>query len=297
MVLNLIKKFLKKYLPYYSDLKKRNEYIKIASTLSNNKNSDGYEKQIYEFINTSPKVNISCDESREILKSLRFKSNELFFKNKSNAKFKVATNQEEKLIETFSTELLEDEIYRFVVDPIEFIPEVLDLVLTDSFKNTFSNIKPLKLANIHLRLSIPNNFEKHTTGFHRDYNSFNTLKIFIPLTEGNNEDFLEYFSSTILKSTKFLHYRPRHVPLNKLKNKYRNLRPDRVGKHDKFFPIVSTTSIHREIPSNTKKITLILTFLTHPDYGYYKPIFHSKKQNKNYQKIAEDNFLSLIEFR
>ena len=71
--------------------------------------------------------------------------------------------------------MLEDEIYRFVVDPIEFIPEVLDLVLTESFKNTFSNIKSLNWL-IFIRLSIPNNFEKHTTGFHRDYNSFNTLK-------------------------------------------------------------------------------------------------------------------------
>ncbi len=253
MVLNLIKEFLKNYFPYYSDFKKRNEYIEIASSLLQSKNINGFEKRIYDFISTSPKVNISCDESREILKTLRIKSNQLFLKNKSNAKFKVATNQEEKLIETFSTELLKDEIYRFVVDPIEFIPEVLNLVLTESFKNTFSNIKSLKLANIHLRLSIPNNFEKHTTGFHRDYNSFNTLKIFIPLTEGNNEDFLEYFSSTTLKSTKFLHYRPRHVSLNKLKNKYRSLRPDRVGKQDEVFPIVSTTSIHREIPSKTKK--------------------------------------------
>lgn len=292
-----IKKNLKKYIPYYSDLNKRNKYINIASASFRNKRKSSCEKEIFEFIRSSPKVNLVCNESKEIIKSLRFKSNEIFSLNKNNAKFKVATNKEEKLLETFSTEVLEEEIYRFVVDPINFIPEVLDLVLTESFKNTFSNINSLKLANIHLRLSTPNSFEKHTTGFHRDYNSFNTLKIFVPLTENNNEDFLEYFSSTILKSTKNLHYRPRHIPLNKLKNKYRNIKPDRVGKDDNVFPLVSTNCIHREIPSKTKKITLILTFLAHPDYGYYKPIFHYKKHDKYYQKLQNNKFLSLIEFK
>ena len=53
-----------------------------------------------------------------------------------------------------------------------------------SFKNTFAIQHPnIRLAGVNLRLSSQTNTESHTTAFHRDYNSYYTVKIFLPLSE------------------------------------------------------------------------------------------------------------------
>lgn len=292
-----LKERIKEYFPYYTNFHLNNHYKRLASKEIRGFKSIKHEKLIFDFIKSSPKVTINCKESEDILRQLRVKSNKIFLNNEDKAIFKVATNNNNKLIQTYSTSKYDQEIYRFVFNPLNYIPEVLDLVLTKSFQDIFESLNFLKFADAHLRLSTPNKFEKHTTGFHRDYNSFSTLKIFIPLTKNNNEDFLEYYSSTLLKSTSELHYRPRHIALNKIVKKYRNKKTDKVGRKDNEFPIINTSCIHREIPSRSEKITLILTFLAHPAYGGFKPSFNLDYDNLKLERFKSSDFLSFVDFQ
>ena len=161
--MRFFKGIIKKYIPYFSDFINNNHYLKLVSKRIGYENKNNPEELLYKFIKNSPKVYIDCTESKKLLEVIRDKSNKVFFVNKNNHLFKVASNIADNLLETTSTKLLEDEIYRFLVNPLECIPEVLELVLTESFQNIFAKIKLLKLANVHLRLSSPNHFEKHTT--------------------------------------------------------------------------------------------------------------------------------------
>ena len=106
------------------------------------------------------------------------------------ASFLSATTSTPTLISHHSSSTLPGEIYRFVQNPLLFCPSILKLLISPEFESIFRKYPSLRLAGVHLRRCYASDSESHTAGFHRDYNSFHTYKLFIPLTSISNS-FLE----------------------------------------------------------------------------------------------------------
>ena len=134
--------------------------------------------------------------------------NDNFFKDllhhssSNTLSFKVATASSQELNFTHEFTPLPGEIYRFALDPFVVFPGLLDFVVSAPFRRAFQVCPSFRISGIHLRFSSPFNSSQflRTTGFHRDYNSFKTLKLFVPLHTAC-EPFLEYYPSTSLKDT------------------------------------------------------------------------------------------------
>ena len=120
----------------------------------------------------------------------------------------------------------------------------------------------MRFAGVNLRLSSPSTVESHTTAFHRDYNSYYTVKLFIPLSE-HKRPFLEYFPTTELISTGSLHYAPKHINECDLPKRIRKAKRDYSSTNIQDLRLIPTNCIHREKPYFESKITLIITYSSH----------------------------------
>ena len=217
------------------------------------------------FLANTPTINITDFQATLIhYKSLKSIFNKIFLEFDEyiypDILFKVATNYSSTLISSTNRNLFSDEIYRFIVNPIIHIPEILDFLLSESFEKTFINHPDLKIANVHLRLSSPSTAEAHTTAFHRDYDSYYTVKLFIPF-KSISYPFLEYYPESELVSISDLHYRPRYLPNSKL--------PAKITNSSRDYSSTDIKSLNF-IPTSERQITLIVTYLSHFDYGYQR---------------------------
>ena len=188
-----------------------------------------------------------------------------------NISYLVATEDSNKLIKTNSRRLYQREQYRFMLYPSMHFPNIIDFLISTEFRNIFEEKFPMmRIAGINLRFSSPSLSESHTTAFHRDYNSYYTVKLFIPLSPLTNP-FLEYYPSTELKSTIIPHYSPKHFPKELLPKKIKDSPTSYSSINIKDLNFIPSNCIHREVPSLDHKITLIVTYLSHPDFGFGTP--------------------------
>ena len=156
--------------------------------------------------------------------------------------------------------------YRYLKNPLIAIPEFKDFLLGENMQDLLSRTRDLKIVGINLRISEGTNSEEKTTCFHRDFNGFQTIKLFIPLLS-SNESFLEYFPNTVIKNPLLPIYSPKHIPFKKLSRRFKNSTTTKISSNIFEGSIVNTSCIHREMPSKNKKITIIITILPHLDYG------------------------------
>ena len=119
-----------------------------------------------------------------------------FRNNYFQDRFSVAIHNK-KTLKTSDPKILENELYRWVDNPLIQLSEIDSLVdYSTRLVNQF--LGKHYLAFIHLRRSNPTKFESHTNGFHRDTNSYKTFKLFIPLNNFKTP-FLEFFSFYLIK--------------------------------------------------------------------------------------------------
>ena len=273
-------------------------YISNALSLNDNK---------YEFSNTPEKKLIKSSLSINLLEDnvtsncyynlLDLVNNNIKndFKNHRYCSYRIAFNNDKKLLTSNQVSILKNEVYRFVINPLIVFPEIIDLLISPCFKNLFQfDYKDLRLAGINLRYSSPSESEKHTMAFHRDYNSYYTVKLFIPLSK-SSYPFLEFFPDTELLNTGQIHYTPRHIKESLLPKNIRKMKKIYSSIDLSNLKFIPSTCIHRELPSPESKITLIVTYLSHPDYGY--KMFKARRDdvsNKFIDNWTEDH-LSFIE--
>tara|TARA_E500000331_G_C17253555_1_gene712176 strand:- start:507 stop:2183 length:1677 start_codon:yes stop_codon:yes gene_type:complete len=200
--------------------------------------------------------------------------------------YKIALSNSSRLLHSNQSSILNSEIYRFIVNPLVAFPEIIDLLVSPCFRNLFStDHESLRIAGINLRYSSPSSAETHTTAFHRDYNSYYTVKLFIPLTEVVSP-FLEYIPATELVSTGDVHFAPRHFKEKQLPTYIQRLRKAYSSTDISSLRFIPSTCIHREKPSSESKITLIVTYLSHPDNGYQLV----KSRRSDMQKYLKDSW-------
>ena len=132
------------------------------------------------------------------------------------------------------------------------------------------NYPEINIAGINLRYSRPSNVESHTTAFHRDYNGYYTIKLFIPLSSYKTP-FLEYIPSTELISIGSNHYSPKHISQRNLPKRIKKLSRKYTSLDLSDMDLIPTNAIHRELPSLETRLTLIVTYLSHRDYGTSSP--------------------------
>ena len=237
-------------------------------------------------------------DSYELYTSLSKEVQEHFSMSHKNHDFQtsfvIASQHNKKLISTTDPTKLEGELYRFVVDPFIVFPKICEFLTSSIFRETFQNKNPdIRIAGIHLRKSSPTIEEAHTTSFHRDYNSYYTTKIFIPLSKLMSP-FLEYIPSTELLTTAIPHYTPHHVKYREMPKRVRNLPRRYSSTNIQSIQLIPTNCIHRELPSLESKITLIVTYLSHPDFGFNHPIMRQRDINKIKADPWKSNHISFI---
>ena len=186
--------------------------------------------------------------------------------------YKVATSTNKILLRSNQKTLLNNELYRFVENPALHFPVILELLTSSEFRNLFERNHPqIRIAGLHLRLSSPSKVQSHTTSFHRDYNGYYTLKLFLPLSEFKTP-FLEYIPSTEIITTAIPHYRPNHLRLEHLPARIQNRNKEYSSNDITNLLLIPTNTIHREQPCHETRLNLIITYLSHPDYGSNKPL-------------------------
>ena len=267
---------------FYSEKLKAYYYLSCSRT---KKKQHFYSKELHYSFKNSPErilknknIRINLIRNSDTFETYRKLANELqiHFLAQGSAKskevsYKVAISTSKSLLTTNQNNIINNEIYRFVQDPALHFPGILDLLLSSEFRHLFENYHPqIKIAGINLRLSSPSNSEAHTTSFHRDYNRYYTLKVFIPLSLYKTP-FLEYIPSTELVSTGNPHYRPKHVDMESLPKRIQKLYKSYTSVDISNLRIIPTNTIHREQPSNETRLNLIITYLSHPDYGLSHP--------------------------
>ena len=156
--------------------------------------------------------------------------------------------------------------YRFIINPLIAIPELKEFLVEKTIRRILSKVPELKIVGINLRISDGNLLEEKTTCFHRDFNGFQTIKIFIPLLS-SEDSFLEYYPGSVLKNPFLPFYCPKHIAINKLKRKYKYIKSSKISSKIYEASILNTSCIHREMPSSKRRITIILTLLPHLDYA------------------------------
>ena len=118
----------------------------------------------------------------------------------------------------------------------------------------------LKIAGINLRTSFPNqNLLAHTLKWHNDFNGWFILKAFIPLNI-HEESFLEYKENTHRKNPFFT--RNNATSRRTIKNNKSAF----ISKSN--ISLINSSCIHRENTKTKASDTLIITYLSHPDYNY-----------------------------
>jgi len=207
-------------------LKLSKRYSSNIKSLKNYGFRDSPERNLYL---SSVNINIKkdsktyhsyCNLRQKVLPYLNSKANLKL----EEIQWEVATNTKNNLIKTTDTKFLKNELYRTVKFPLIQFPSIIDLLVSEEFKNTFAISHPLlKISDVQLRFTKPSKFESHTMGFHRDYESFYVIKLFIPLSS-YRLPFLEYFPFTELSSASSIHYRPRKISENKLPNRIKKLK-------------------------------------------------------------------------
>ena len=227
----------------------------------------------------NPEVSTSVDFQEpsllkeEILAKIHEEVSRAFEENHNDAntaarkKFKVALKDTRSLLETSDQTIIEGELYRFISDPLIHCPAILALATSHQFRRALRPYPALRLAGVNLRRSQPTQLEQHTCGFHRDYNSFRTYKLFIGLSPSSEESFLEYYPKTALNTTSMPHYSPDHIRKADLPRHIYKQVTKKTGGWKDSLTMINTSAIHRELPKETEVYTLILTFLTCPDFG------------------------------
>ena len=186
-----------------------------------------------------------------------------------NFTFFVASS-DSPLVRTSSPNLVRNEIYRFISHPLYSLP-ILSLYIYEVSSIIFPHFPHLFLSNVHLRLSraVTPDTSSHTLGFHRDTNGNQTFKCFVNLTT-NTDPFLEYISSTSLTNIASASFFPAHISRNELLNSHLDLIDSNfmyTSTDQLTCDFLQTNCIHREFPSDRERLTLILTFLPHRDFG------------------------------
>ena len=208
-------------------------------------------------------IDLTAGNAFDLLENVRKDAQHLFSVGGEGIIYKSAIYGNKSLYEHTSCAALQNELYRFVTDPLIACPSIIDLVISDSFAEVFSAFPQFRLAGVNLRRCYDRKLEGHTTGFHRDYNSFKTYKLFVPLASGKIP-FLQYVDKSNV-DVRLPHYAPDHVPARALPRSMQQMLIDLPSNIDSL-PIFDTTALHREKPDFSGDV-LILTFLTHPDYG------------------------------
>ena len=284
------------------------KYLNISKLLSNqaqkttNRKFYSYQNSPErELISSKLEVNItSAKDTFKCYQSVSKKIQDHFFKpqlirSNSTIYYQVAVKNKQHLIKTKKIEKIKGEIYRFILNPLTHFPEILDLLISSEFQKIFNHKHSrLRLAGINLRLSSPSLVESHTTAFHRDYNSYYTVKLFIPLSE-IKFPFLEYIPNTELITIAKPHYSPKHIKSVCLPNRFACLSRAYSSTKLSNLRFIPTTCIHRELASNETKITLIVTFLSHPEFGFNRPKANLYDLNSKIKYEWEADYLSFIE--
>jgi hypothetical protein len=208
-------------------------------------------------------VDMSSMPARDAWEQVRSDSSQLFSSSRGAVTYKSAILGRPDLLEHGSAERIKHEIYRFVNNPLLACPSILNLLTASCFKELSSAFPLYKLAGVNLRRCFGGGLEGHTSGFHRDYNSFATFKLFIPLLE-SSPPFLEYVANSDL-DIRMPHYSPNHASYSELRPHYQD-QVKYLGASLNELHFINTSCLHRESPLFVGDV-LILTFLPHPDYG------------------------------
>ena len=204
---------------------------------------------------------ILFDDEKRILDTITSKSLSYFEGKKELPKFcKIYHSNKEIKFKSSKP------AYRFIENPLIAVPEIIDFLKCRKIGEILSKCDDLKVVGLNLRISDGNNVEEKTTCFHRDFNGFQSIKLFLPLLK-SKDPFLEYYPSSELLNPLIPFYSPKHKKFSKLKKKYKLMKTEKTCKNKYSATILNTSSIHRELPSESIKLTLIITFLPHLDYG------------------------------
>ena len=217
------------------------------------------------YLNYLPK-NFKFDEEDDYMNIIRNKSIDYFEYKKQlpkHCRIINSGNNNSKKSKVISNEKY---AYRFILNPLIALPELKYFLLGKNIAKLLKRVQELKIVGINLRISDGNYIEEKTTCFHRDFNGFQTIKIFIPLLD-SKESFLEYFPNTVLRNPWLPFYSPKHKALVDLKKKFKFKKSSKTSSKCLESTIVNSSCIHRELPSNCRRLNIILTLLPHLDYG------------------------------
>jgi len=254
IVKTLIKKIYRKigyswYLPYYLKLSFISRKIFLR-------------KWYLSYLPT----NFNFDEHHDQLGIIRDKSIAYF-----DNKLKLPLNSEIIKSGTNLTSNDKEEIvykcaYRYILNPLIAVPELKDFLKGKNIASILSKTKDLKIVGLNLRISDGYYIEEKTTCYHRDFNGFQTIKIFIPLLN-SKDSFLEYFPNTVIRNPWLPFYNPGHIRFKDLRRNFKLSNSIKTNNKEFIGTILNTSCIHRELPSSCKRLNIIITLLPHLDYG------------------------------
>ncbi len=228
-----------------------------------NKNYKDVKNEILELAKTKNSLLFEIDRSVLVkeINELRNKYNLLKIKSNFINNFEDETRSITKGI-TISKENI---LYSYLKDTNLLNKELKNI--DNKIQNYFRkmNINFLNISGINIRTSFPNqNKLAHTLKWHNDFNGWFILKAFIPL-DIHEESFLEYKDSTHRSNPFYTRNNATNAAtIKKFKSKL-------ISRSNISF--VNTSCIHRENKKTKESDTLIITYLTHPDYNNSPPDF------------------------
>tara|TARA_Y100000589_G_C27172709_1_gene637424 strand:+ start:291 stop:2066 length:1776 start_codon:yes stop_codon:yes gene_type:complete len=282
-------------------------YLKLSNSfkinhLNNYKNNHSFDNSPeIRLLKSKIQINLLKNkDTRTSFKELCKKVEELYFHDISLLHYnpdylmKTADNNI-PLLKTKRIEQIKEEEFGFLKNPLIHFPEIIDLLLSSEFEDLFSrDHSNIRIANVQIKPNLNNKTKLKKSSFKRDYSSYYTVKLFIPLLKQENP-YLEYIPSTELTSTSCIHYSPQNIIEDLLPKDISNLPRKFTNSDPSNLSFVATNSINRELFHNENQITLIITYLSHPILNSNPPKAMRDDLLKRIKNEWAENHLSFIE--
>ena len=200
-ILNKFQKFTNYYLESFFSL--RSNFFRIICyeiiykdliLEKNKKYKNNLKKEYYNFFQQNYSISLkdSLAENKLV--------NEIY----SKAKFYF--QKEESKENIYHQRFLSDNgIYLQLNNPLNLIPEILDLLVSPQFENIFKNHPNIRVADVDLIARKENFKNENQLCFTRDFNSRSTIKLFLPL-QIPKQNFLYYYPHEFSNSFSSLKY-------------------------------------------------------------------------------------------
>ena len=149
---NFLLRKISKVTGFYTDIQNNNAYEVISRDISRSDLNEGSEvyktNPMMKFIKNNHKLYIEKSSSASIsFEKVSNKAKDLFYLDSQDRNFsvdyRIATSTSKIVLASENHKIHSNEVYRYIFNPLLALPEILELITSDSFKNVFYKYKDI----------------------------------------------------------------------------------------------------------------------------------------------------------